>query len=146
MNAQRILIRISFVLFVFLLQYVLELLIMAVLAKQGVPYMDMEDRGESYKEILISFWSFFLYPKLIFISVPYFLIMLVCLKFIKSNKGFEKKVVYANACISIGLFLILWFAYSNGLEFLMNPLLGISLAALFLILMFGTRYSVLKIK
>ncbi|MDQ0109559.1 hypothetical protein J2T02_004703 [Chitinophaga terrae (ex Kim and Jung 2007)] len=146
MNVQKILIRVSFVLFIFLLQYALELLIMAVLAKLGVSYMGMEARGESYNEIFIAFCSFFLYPKLIFMSAPYFLIMLICLKFIRSDIGFERKIVYVNACISIGLFLILWFAYSNGFKFLINPLLGISLAALVLILAFGTRYPILKIK
>lgn len=139
MKTRSILAKVCFIVVVFLLQYMLEVLLMGLLAKLGVSYMGLEVQGESYKEACIAILIYFLYPKLMFTSIPYFFFMFVCLRFMKSYTSFERKVVYANAGISIGLFLILWVAYSNGADFLANPLLGVSIAAVLLILVFRSK-------
>ena len=51
----------------FVIQSCLEILIMSALAKFGISYMDVEVRGESFKEVIEGIAGYYSYSKLFYL-------------------------------------------------------------------------------
>lgn len=119
---------VSQILIVFLAQIILEVIIMAVLAKFGIPYMDFNSSGEGIAESVVNIGYYYSFSKSIFVILPYILLMLLGDKF--SSKI---SLIQLNSIFSVLLTAAFWLIFNNPVKELANPMLGSLLAALFLL-------------
>lgn len=124
----------------FILQSIFEIILMSVLAKLGIVYMDVEVKGESFKEVIEAISVYYFYSKLYYITPAYFVLTVASTLYLFRNKEISfKNIAIVHIVVSLLIFLVLWFGFGNGFTFIANPLLGLLLAGFliyFLILQF----------
>lgn len=119
----------------FILQSLFEIILMSVLAKLGVPYLDIEVRGESFKEIIEVISVYYFYSKLFYITPFYFVITITFgLVFFRNKEVSFKNAAIVHIGVNVFIFLVLWFGFGNGFGFIANPFLGLLLAGLLIYL------------
>lgn len=124
----------------FILQSVFEIIFMSVLGKLGVVYMNVEVKGESFREVVEAISVYYFYSKLFYIAPVYFIITIYFTFHFSRNKEISfKNVAIVHLAVSVLIFLILWFGFGNGFTFIANPLLGLLLAGL-LIYLFASQF------
>lgn len=119
---------ISQVIIVFFTHTILEIIIMALLAKAGVPYMDFDSTGEGVTELAITIGYYYSFSKIIVIVLPYIALILI------GHKIFNKaSVVQLSFFISILLTIVFWLVFNNPIREILNPVLGSLFAGLFIL-------------
>jgi hypothetical protein len=114
----------------FILQNVLELIFMSILAKLGITYMDVEVRGESFVDVIEGISLYYFYWQLLYAAPVYLVLIIAFLLYLFRNKEISfKNIAIIHLVVSLLVFLVLWFAFGNGFTFIVNPLLGLLLAA-----------------
>ncbi len=113
----------------FILQSIFEIILMSVLAKLGVVYMDVEVKGESFKEVIEAISIYYFYSKLFYVAPVYFVLTIASTLYLFRNKEISfKSVAIVHVVVSLLIFLVLWFGFGNGFTFIANPLFGLLLA------------------
>ena len=109
----------------FILQSFFEIILMSLLAKFGIHYMNMDAEGESLIEISEGLAVYYFYSRLLYMG-PIYLIFSLSLSgyFYKKEYVTIKRVILAHIFVYVAVFLALWFGFGNGLSPIINPLLG----------------------
>src|SRR5262245_48223325 len=124
----------------FILQSILEIILMSVLAKMGVSYMDVEVKGESFKEVIEAISVYYFYSKLFYTAPVYFVLTVASTLYFFRNKEINiKSIAIVHFVITLLIFLVLWFAFGNDFTVITNPLLGLLLAG-FLIYLLALQF------
>ncbi len=119
---------ISKVIILFFAQTIIEVIIMAFLAKAGIPFMDFDSTGEDVAELVMSISYYYSFSKNIIIIWPYIALMLLSNKV--SNKVSLKQW---NLLLSLLLTGSFWLGFKNPINEIVNPILGSLLAGLFIL-------------
>ena len=119
---------ISQIIIVFFIHAVLEIIVMALLAKAGVRYMDFDSAGEGVTELAITIGYYYSFSKIFVIVLPYIALMLI------GHKIFNKvSVVQLNLFISVLLTIVFWLVFNNPIWEIWNPILGSLFAGLLIL-------------
>lgn len=118
---------------VFILQTLVEILVMSILVKFGVPYMDIEGSKEGVIEITLGIGFYYSLSKALIIVLPY--VALMALGYFYGSKFFPKLkiLLIVNIIVSILLTSVFWIYFENPLSELLNPILGTLIAAIFIL-------------
>lgn len=128
---------ISQVIILFFVHTILEIIIMAFLAKVGIRYMDFDSTAEGVTELLMNIGYYYSFSKSIIIIIPYLVLMLL------GNKVLHKvSLVQLNLFLSILLTGLFWLGFKNPINEIINPILGSLSAGLFIL--FIMKLSVLQ--
>lgn len=112
----------------FISQTILEVIIMALVAKLGVPYMDFNAGGESVIELLTGIAYYYSLSKVVIFILPYLVLMFL------GKRVYQKiSLIQLNLIISIILTVAFWFYFDNPIQEIYNPVLGTLLAGLFIL-------------
>lgn len=112
----------------FLLQNLLELLLMAVLAKVGVQYMDYNAGGEGIIELIGGIAYYYSMSKVLITVLPYIILMLLGEKYVFKHA----ELAVTNIFISLVLTIVFWVYFDNPVREIVNPVLGTLIAGLFI--------------
>ena len=123
----------------FVIQSCLEILIMSALAKFGISYMDVEVRGESFKEVIEGIAGYYSYSKLFYLFLPYLVICTTFTLFSSRGKDMQLKgLAIVNIVVNLIIFIVLWFGFGNSFRFVANPILGLIISG-WIIYFFASR-------
>ncbi|HEX4876273.1 MAG TPA: hypothetical protein VFV31_06340 [Chitinophagaceae bacterium] len=120
---------VSKILILFLTQIILEVIIMVLLAKFGIPYMDFDTSGEGVPELVMGIGYYYSFSKGIIVILPYILLMIFGAKVLK-----KISLTQLNSIISVLLTAAFWLIFANPVKELLNPMLGSLMAALFILI------------
>ena len=121
---------VSQILLLFFAQIIIELIIMTLLAKAGIPYMDFDFSNEGITEMVLSIGYYYSFSKGIVVILPYILLMLIGDKVLK-----KISLIHLNSIISVLFTVSFWLIFGNPANELINPVLSSLLAALFIFLL-----------
>ena len=131
----------------FILQSVFEILLMSFFAKIGIAYMNVEVRGESYREVIEAVSVFYFYSKVFYFAPAYFIISIVSIFYLSHKRDITLKVIaIVHLLVNALLFLVLWFYFGNGFGLILNPLLGLLLAGLIIYFLASKNRKVINNK
>lgn len=111
----------------FFMQSFLEVLVMTILAKLGIPYMDFDGGGESIIELLTGIAYYYSMSKVLITALPYIALMFLGYKIYR-----RPDFVLFNLIISLVLTIIFWLYFDNPVREMLNPVLGTLIAGLFI--------------
>jgi hypothetical protein len=121
-----------------IIQTVSEVLVMAVLAKLGISYMDFNAGGESIIELIMGIAYYYSLFKLLIIVLPYIVLMLI------ANQYLHKNLSLLNLIISSLFTIGFWLYFDNPIKEIVNPVMGTMMSGLF-ILFFRVNLSIKKL-
>jgi|688.fasta_scaffold431258_1 hypothetical protein len=110
-----------------IIQNILEVLVMAVLAKLGVPYMDFNAGGESIFEMIGGIAYYYSFSKFVIILLPYIFLMLIASRYLLKNLS------WLNLITSLLLTIIFWIYFNNPVKEIINPVLGTMISGFFIL-------------
>lgn len=122
-----------------IIQTVSEVLVMAVLAKLGISYMDFNAGGESIIELIMGIAYYYSLYKLLIIVLPYIFLMLI------ANQYLHKNLSLLNLIISSLFTIGFWLYFDNPIKEIVNPVLGTMMSGLF-ILFFSSEYKYKEVR
>ncbi len=114
-----------------IIQTVSEFLVMAVLAKLGISYMDFNAGGESIIELIMGIAYYYSLSKLLIIVLPYIVLMLI------ANLYLHKNLSLLNLIISSLFTIGFWLYFDNPIKEIVNPVLGTMMSGLFILFFRG---------
>lgn len=121
------------------LQFCFEIVVMSVLEKIGLSYMDTNSGGESFIELIIATAGFYYYSRLILMTIDIPITIGLILYFSRNREISFKSIAIVHVAVNLTVFLVLWLAFGNALTMIANPLLGLLIAGL-LIYLFASKF------